>query len=328
MIDRAALTSPGIQDLRTPCGAIHVGSGKTSRDFHLDRWDDIRYALAVARAGSFIGAGDMLATSHSTVSRRIQFLEHRLGTKLFDRRAQGLQLTQSGRELVKHAEAMELSVLGIERQLAGADHVLDGLVRVSAPEGLLTHWLVPMLRDFRRDHPSINVDLLSGTGPIDLAARHADVAIRLVKPTEPCIVFKRIGRMRHSLFAASSYLAEHGVPATIEDLAGHWIVEQTYALEQIDGARDIVPGHRRIAGRFDSSSGYVAAIRSGYGIGLLADYYRVATPELVRLDLDVRCSGTFYILSHEETNRSARIRAVLDYLAVRIRSDLAEWLHD
>lgn len=298
------------------------------KDYHLDRWDDVRYALAVARAGSFLGAGEMLATSHSTVSRRIQFLEQRLGTKLFDRRAHGLQITQSGRELVAHAEEMERAVLCIERSLAGADHILDGLVKVSAPEGLLTHWLVPMLRDFRQARPSINVDLLSGTGPIDLASRHADIAIRMVRPTEPGVVAKRIGRIGHSLFAASAYLAEHGTPESLAALAGHWIVEQTYTIEQIDGAKDLLPGHQRIAGRFDSSSGYVAAIRSGYGIGLLADYYRVATPDLVPLDIETDCSGSFYILSHEESNRSARIRAVLDYLAERIRKDLGEWLRE
>jgi DNA-binding transcriptional LysR family regulator len=298
-----------------------------NKNYHLDRWDDVRYVLAVARTGSFFSAGQALATSQSTVSRRIQHLEKRLGTKIFDRHSHGMRLTPAGSDLVQRAQSMEDAAFSIERHLSGVDNKMSGLIRISAPDGLLTHWLVPVLKGFRAAHPSIRIDLITGSGPVDLAACQADVAIRMVPPTEQRVVALRSADVGFSLFAAQSYIDAYGAPQSISDLHEHWIVDHTaqLALGQLDAWRRIIGSHQRVACHSDSSSGFIAALHAGYGIGLCPDFYSMVTPELVRLPIDVGCRASVWLLSHEETNRSARVRALLSFIKDAFRKHRGIW---
>lgn len=295
--------------------------------YHLDRWDDIRFVLAVARAGSFLNAGQSLATSQSTVSRRVQFLEKRLGTKIFDRHAHGMRLTSAGSELVARARAMEDAAHGIELHLSGADMRMTGIVRLSAPDGLLTHWLVPALTEFRTAFPGIRIDLMSGSRAPSLGTGEADIAICMNYPVGHRIVTMRAANIRFTLFAAPTYINRFGVPTTLEELADHWIVDHTgqLALEQLEDWRHLVARHQRVACHADSSSGFLAALRSGFGIGLCPDFYRIVEPDLVPIPLDTGCVAGVWLLSHEETNRSARIRAVLSFLKRRFEEQRGVW---
>ena len=95
------------------------------------RWDDLRLFLATARSGSARGAGIDLGLAHSTVARRIEEFEARLGTTLFDRIASGYAITPIGERLRARAEAMERTALAAERLVAGEDERLEGDVRVT-----------------------------------------------------------------------------------------------------------------------------------------------------------------------------------------------------
>lgn len=302
-----------------------IGTG--AGPHHLDRWDDIRYVLAAAKMGSFFSAGQSLATSQSTVSRRIQYLENRLGTKIFERHAQGIRLTPVGTDLVERAQAMADAADGIERYLCGSDSRLGGTVRLTAPDGLLTHWLVPLLHEFRGEYPSVRVDLISGT--VDLCAGEVDIAIRMSAPVEPRVVALKAADVRFTLFAAQSYIDSHGVPASMSQLETHWIVDHTgqLALGQLDPWRQLVKSHLRVACHSDTSSAFMAALRAGFGIGLCPDFYRMVAPDLVPIALDTECWASLWLMSHEETNGNARTRAVLDFLRQRFRRDHGVWFN-
>lgn len=102
----------------------------------LHDWRDLQFFLAVARCGSFSGAGKKLQTNQSTVGRRIQRLEDKLGAKLFDRHNTGMRLTPAGAIMFGQTADMEASAFEIERKLTGADKELTGTVRISLSEGL------------------------------------------------------------------------------------------------------------------------------------------------------------------------------------------------
>jgi DNA-binding transcriptional LysR family regulator len=297
------------------------------RHYHLDSWDDIRFVLAVARAGSFYNAGQSLATSQSTVSRRVQFLEKRLGTKIFDRHSHGMRLTSAGSELVARARAMEDAAHGIERHLSGTDMRMTGVVRLSAPDGLLTHWLVPALAEFRAAFPGIRVDLMSSSKVPSLGTGETDVAICMNYPVGHRIVAMRAADIRFTLFAAPIYIGAFGVPTKRDDLADHWIVEHTgqLALHQLDQWRQFIDSHPRVACHADTSSSFMAALLSGFGIGLCPDFYRIVQPELVPIAVDTGCSASVWLISHQETNRSARIRALLNFLKRRFKEHRGIW---
>ena len=135
----------------------------------LGDWDDVRFFLAVAKTGSFSAAATQLNTKQTTVGRRIQALERRLGAKLFDRHRHGMEVTPAARGVLAQAESMMSNATAIERHLAGLDREMAGIVRIAATEGIAAHWLVPRLGVLRRTHPDIIVQVIAGDQVLDLA---------------------------------------------------------------------------------------------------------------------------------------------------------------
>ena len=118
----------------------------------LGDWDDVRFFLAVAKTGSFSAAATQLNTKQTTVGRRIQALERRLGAKLFDRHRHGMEVTPAARGVLVQAESMMSNATAIERHLAGLDREMAGVVRIAATEGVAAQWLVPRSASCR-SHP-------------------------------------------------------------------------------------------------------------------------------------------------------------------------------
>jgi DNA-binding transcriptional LysR family regulator len=294
---------------------------------HLESWDDIQYVLAVARTGSFLAAGERLGTNASTVSRRIQRLEQRLETKLFDRYAHGMQPTPAGIALTEKAAAMEAAANDIERHLAGADRKMSGSVRIAVPDGIATYWLTPALLDFRDRNPGLCIELIHGSGPVDLLGREADVAIRLFDPKHERYVASRVGRIQFSLFASPSYLSAHGQPANMAQLAEHRIVDHSgyRPIGSLKAWHEYLTTHPGVTFRADMTSSFVAAVRAAHGIGLFPNFYRIVAPDLVPLDIRTDAHAPLWLLSHEETSRNARVRALLDFLLQRFRADRRQW---
>src|ERR1700733_16098156 len=114
---------------------------------YLDDWDDLRVFLAVAQAGSFTEAARLLGTVQTTVGRRVDKLEHRLGSKLFLRHRSGVKLTSSGMTLAEHALRIREMTNQIERRLLGEDGSMAGTIRLTITDGLAAYWLVPHLKE-------------------------------------------------------------------------------------------------------------------------------------------------------------------------------------
>ncbi len=294
---------------------------------HLESWDDIQYVLAVARSGSFLAAGKKLGTNQSTVGRHVQRLEKRLGAKLFDRLSHGMRLTPTGMGLIDKARNMEAAVNEIERHLAGVDQKMVGSVRIAVSDGISTYWLTPAMFEFQMQHPQLCVEVIAGTGQIDLLAREADIAIRLFAPKQDRYVACKVGVVRFSLFADPKYLSRFGRPNTLEELGSHRIVDHIgYApILSLERWHTFLATHPHIVFRPNTSSAFVAAVRAGYGIGLFPNFYNVVAPDLVRLELPMEAQAPVWLLAHEETNRSARVHAVFKFLMQRFRQDRRVW---
>src|SRR5689334_11735980 len=108
-------------------------------------WDDLKHFLAVSRSGSLTEAARALKTSTSTVARRIDALEKRLGVRLFDRRPSGYTLTESGGAILRKAEEVEQAILSVEREALGRDLRPSGKVRIAASDDIATHVITPGL---------------------------------------------------------------------------------------------------------------------------------------------------------------------------------------
>ncbi len=141
-------------------------------------WDDLRFYLAVARHGSLSAAAGRLEVNHSTISRRLAAFETQLGVQLFDRLPNGTRLTRAGREILDTAHRIEADMAAIEQRLGDRDLSPTGLLRVTAPEALVTRVLAPRVAEFNRRYPDIELGLIAADEPLSLYRREADVALR------------------------------------------------------------------------------------------------------------------------------------------------------
>jgi DNA-binding transcriptional LysR family regulator len=292
----------------------------------LGDWDDVRFFLAVAKTGSFSAAATQLNTKQTTVGRRIQALEKRLGAKLFDRHRHGMEVTPAARGVLMQAESMMANAASIERHLAGLDREMSGIVRVAATEGIAAGWLVPRLTELRRSHPDIVVQVISGDQILDLATRQADLAIRFVRPSSNQLVAAKVGQFATSIFASPDYIEQFGMPQSLQEARDHHIVDHTvlHNLSVMRPWSEVVEQSSNIVLRTNSSYSAIEAVRVGYGISVFPDYAMKGN-KIIPAPIDLNIMRDIWLVSHEETNKGARIRTVIDYIRELFRRDEREW---
>ena len=285
------------------------------------QWDDVRFFLAVARAGSLSGAARVLGVGHVTVGRRIDFLERRLGATLLNRTPDGFVTTAAGDAVLRQCMTMETAALDLERVAAGRDSLVSGSVRVTTTEMLAYHLVAPATAALRRAYPELRIDLTLGVRSLDIARRDADLAIRFAKPLAPDLVCRKLGDVGYALYASPGYLARAGVPERGQGLAGHDLITFTGAPgamspffmgESLDGAR--------IALRCNNPLIQLKAAANDVGIAELACILGDSSPDVVRVWPDVPpARRTAWLIVHQDLRRSARVKAVSTALAEAFR---------
>lgn len=288
-------------------------------------WSALRDFLAVAETGSFSKAAEKLHMSQPTLSRRIAALEEQLGARLFVRTSRGLLLTDDGEDVLEGARRVEQEAMAIERRADAAQQLLSGTVRVSLTEGLGTQWLPSRLAKFHQSQPGMCVELLIDNRPLDLVRREADIAVRLFRPDQPDLVAKRAGALVMGLYGSRAYLEKHGTPASVGALKAHYLVAFDEAMLARNPAVQRLESlflRERIVHRSSSFTGQYNATRAGIGLGVHDCFWADADPELVRLmPKEFHHTMEVWLVTHSDVRRSARIRAVFDFLAEEFAKD-------
>lgn len=290
-------------------------------------WTALRDFLAVAEAGSLSAAAKRLRVSQPTVSRRIAALETDLEARLFNRTPRGLELTEAGETILEHARRMDQEALAVARAATGTDSGLEGTVRLSATEGIGVEWLTRELSAFRDAYPGIRVELLIDNAAANLLRREADIAVRLFRPQQADLIARRVGHHVLGLFAAAEYLARRGTPARVEELAAHDIVGYDESIGHVAQAKWLLRhvSAEQLVFRSNSLLSQLQATRAGIGIGTHSALIGNRDPGLVRVlpEIDVTRQD-IWLVTHPDLRRSARIRAMFDFLAELITTHRAE----
>ena len=282
-------------------------------------WNDIRAFLGVARTGSLTHASADLRVSQSTVGRRIADLEASLGLRLFTRHQTGYLLTDEGREVLRLAAQVEESVAALTRAAAGFDKNPAGVVRLATSENLATDLIIPALPAFHERYPGIRLEITTGIAETDLGRHEADMALRVVRPTQGNLTVRRVGVMTYSVYASPDYLKRH--PALGGDPLGGrafiaWDERRSHLPAAAWLARTVPDA--AIALVTSGLPAQVAAVRAGLGLAVLPDFL-ASGGDLVRVvPSDQLFRNEVWLVTHAELSGSARIRAVGDFLADQV----------
>ena len=282
-------------------------------------WELYRSFLAVVRERSLSGAARAMGLTQPTVGRHIDALEEALGAALFTRSQLGLIPTDTARALVPSAEAMASAASAMAR-IASGDAVEErGAVRVTASEMVGTHVLPGIFSVFRRAHPNIDVELVLSNRTHDLSRREADIAVRMVKPTQSALFAKKVGVIPLGLHAHSSYLSAYGAPRNATDLGQHSLIgfDSNASIARLPKIE--FPLSREVfAFRCDSDAAQYAAICAGFGIGACQlplakrDLLVPVLPSLLRMELGV------WVVMHGDLKSNRRMRLMFEHLAAHL----------
>lgn len=288
-------------------------------------WDDLRLFLATAEAGTMRAAAKTLKVSHTTISRRIDALETDFDTRLFDRRSDGFDLTPAGAALLPVAQAMESNLLGVERQVRGADKELAGPLVVTLPDMFARYLIAPLLFEFMGAYPMIELEVNESWNVFDLSRREADVAIRFTDAPPDHLIGRQLGTFNHAVYTTPAYLETHG--PLDKSTEARWIGWGDGAHRRRWVAESPFPNLATI-GRFDDLPLQVEAMKAGLGIGLIPCFVGDTVPEFVRLSEPTPRNGV-WLLSHADLRSTARVSVFRkfiierrDYLKARIEGTL------
>jgi len=287
----------------------------------LPDWHLFRAFLAVVREGSLSSAARVLGTTQPTMGRQVAALEASLGVKLFTRSLNGLTPTEAGMRLIPSAEAMAAAVEAAQRSASGEADEERGTVRITASEVVGGEVLPSILAVIHVMYPGISVELALSNRNEDLFRGDADIAVRMVRPTQDALVAKRIGRIDVGLYGHRRYLKGREMPKRMEDLRHHCLIgydrDQAYA--QLLEQKGVLTTRAMFAFRSDSDLAHLAALRAGFGIG--ASQLGIARRD--RNLVPVLHSEFIYpmevwLVMHRDLRSSRRIRLLFDQLAPRL----------
>jgi DNA-binding transcriptional LysR family regulator len=298
----------------------------------MDRFDAMSVVLAVAEAGSLSEAARRQKTPLATISRKVSELEAHLETKLFNRSSRALVLTDAGRSFVAASKRILADVAEAERAASGEYATPRGELILSAPVALGRILLLPVLGEFLKSFPEVDVQLGLQDRPVNLLEEHVDVALRIGVLADSSLIAIRVGEVHRVVCASPDYLKARGTPRSPEELQGHDCISYaplispkswTFTRDQREHA---VPVQSRlVVGNLDSACD---AARAGMGI-TMAFSYNVAA--FVKAGTLTRLLDTYQpaprpvsLVYSSSRFMPIKLRAFLDFAIPQLKEGLAD----
>jgi DNA-binding transcriptional LysR family regulator len=229
--------------------------------------------VRIIEAGSLSAAASAARVPPSSVSRTLSSLERELGVRLLQRTTRRLALTDAGRLLFERSRPLIGGLETLGETVVDLGTEPRGLVRLTAPADIAANLLADAIAEFRSAHPEIRVELSLTSKVLDLVADGFDLGVRAGRLADSSLIVRQVGTPSAGLFASPSYVAKHGRPRRLEDLARHECIlfradrgQSTWRLKGPSGdqAIDVVGS---VAG--DDASFILRAVEAGCGVGLL-----------------------------------------------------------
>lgn len=279
----------------------------------------------VAEHGSLAATVKALGGSAATLSRHISTLEADLGVTLFERRGDGLSLTESGVALYEHASDLTQAAHRFAAAAAGRDQAIVGTVRIAASRGVSGFLLPAVLERFAREEPEIQFELVPSDTEANLLLREADIAIRMFRPRQSKLIARKLGDLDLALFATQDYLDRRGTPHSVAGLAQHDLIGGDADGQVLEGLRSLGVDIDREGFRYRCDDRFVAwqLLVAGCGVGAAHLAQGKSLPNLVRVLPNVPVIKLpVWLVSHSELKTNARVRRTYDFIAEQLSAEL------
>lgn len=187
----------------------------------MDRLESMSMLVAVADAGSLSAAGRRLNVPLTTVSRKVSDLEAHLGTQLIQRSSRRITLTDAGSAYIEACRRILDDIGEAERAASGEYQAPRGELVITAPIVFGRLHVLPVICEFLKAYPEIDVRLVQADRNVNLADEHIHLAVRIGALPDSTMTATRIGEVRRVTCGSPDYFALHGIPVRPEDLAHH-----------------------------------------------------------------------------------------------------------
>jgi DNA-binding transcriptional LysR family regulator len=280
-------------------------------------WDDLRFVLALRRAGSLGAAARLLKVEQSTASRRLSSLEAALAAQLVARTPEGVALNETGLLVAALAEGFETGIDDLTRRIGGEDRRPEGIVRLATTESV-ARFLLPGLVPLRQEHPKIQVHLVVGSAALDLVRREADLAVRLFREKNPSLVTRKIGEPGWSLYASPAFVERTGLTLgdalAASSIRGQPVIGYSGPPARSPGAVWLAEHTRPedVVLSGESVPSVLNAVKAGLGVSALPCFAAHGDASLVRLTPAVIARGEAFLVIPPDHRETVRVRLVMD----------------
>jgi LysR family transcriptional regulator, transcriptional activator for dmlA len=300
----------------------------------MSRESELTFFATLVKAGSLTAAARELNVTPPAISKRLQQLENRLGVRLLHRTTRRIGLTHEGEVYLENARRILDEIDEMESAVSSSRVAPRGLLRVNAPLGFGRTYITPLVSDFAKQYPDVQVQLQLSDHPLILADESIDVGIRFGDLPDARVVARRIAPNRRLLCASPTYLEKHGIPQTPEELPRHncLILRQN---ETASGIWRLTRGRKahtvKVHGNLSSNDGEVVLKWALDGHGVLqraewdiAKYVRSGRLRLVLSDYALP-PADIYAVYPQRNHMSAKVSAFIDYLIEGFQKRKREW---
>lgn len=273
-------------------------------------WDDFKYVQAVAQTGSVRAAGELLRVHGSTVARRLDQLERRVGTRLFARTPRGMEITPTGAEVIEALDRVASELDQVERSLRARGPGMPGPVVLAVSPTLASELVVPLLGGLYQQQPELELAITTAPALQTLQRGEADMALWLTDDPPDELIGRPLGRVMAAVYAAPGYLER--LRAGTE--TGRWVGNADPAsLSSRARVRHFPDLPQCLC--LEEASLRATALAAGLGIGLLPCHVGDVRSELVRIDaIDPLLLGEVWLFTRPDSRGVVRIQAVSAFL--------------
>ncbi|WP_242167294.1 MULTISPECIES: LysR family transcriptional regulator [unclassified Pseudomonas] len=288
----------------------------------MDSLGSLSVFVQVAETRSFTAAGRVLGVSSSAVGKSIARTEARLGVRLFHRSTRSITLTSEGALFLERSRRILAEVEAAEQELTEASATPRGKLRVSLPQ--VRGLLMPVLSDFMRAYPDIELDLDFSDRMVDVIEEGFDAVIRTGKPEDSRLMARHLGHYRLVLVGTPTYFAQFGTPQQPQDLSSHACLRHKFCatgklepwpLRHVAGSVEPTLRTPLVSTTIESLN---HVVHEGLGIACLPDFMvnqAVREGRLQRvLDDHLDHRGSFWMLWPSSRHASAKLRVFIDHM--------------